>query len=185
MLAAFSNPRGQEPRDPGSPAAGTDTIAIDAETRALIDDAAEPRWSKFLRYWQRLAAEKGRYPARSEIDPLEIGPDLLPNIFLADVVTKPGSAAMRFRYRLLGQAILDRETTRPGNYLDELGAAADIEAIERHYRACLKGEVSLRRASLVWNDIRKDVFTYSVLLLPLTDEAGSIAHLIGLVLYRF
>lgn len=185
MLPAFSHPRGSDPREPGARAADTGAIAIDAETRALIDSAAEPRWGKFLRYWQRLAAEKARYPARTEIDAAEIGTDLLPNLFLVDVVTVPGQATLRYRYRLLGQAILDRETTRPGAFLDELGAAADIEAIERHYQDCLKGQVWLRRASLVWNDVRRDVFTYSVLMLPLTDENGAVAHLIGLALYRF
>jgi hypothetical protein len=151
---------------------------------ARIAADAEPRWGRFLRAWQDLAAEKGRIPTRTEIDPARIGADLLSNVFLADVI-RGGKPSLRFRFRLLGQAILDRESTRPGAFLDELGATADIAGIEQQYRACLERRVYLREESLVWNDVRKSAFLYSVLVLPLSDDGETVSHLLGLALYDF
>jgi hypothetical protein len=160
-------------------------VAIRPETERKLKDMREPRWSRFLDAWKTLAREKGgRLPSRRDIDPARIGADLLPNIFLADVL-RGGKPALRFRFRLLGQAITERETTRPGVFLDELGNSADIAGIERQYRACIDREVYLREESLVWNDVRKDAFLYSVLILPLADDGETVSHLLGLALYDF
>jgi hypothetical protein len=162
-----------------------ETLSIDPKTVALIAAGIEPRWGRFLRAWQELAAEKGRFPTRTEIDPARLGADLLSNVFLVDAVGPIHTGKRRFRFRLLGQAILDRETTRTGDYLDTLGASADIAEIERHYVAALRGDVWIRDADLVWNSKTKDVFTYQVMMLPLTDAKGDVAHLLGLALYTF
>ena len=180
MPSAFSNPRDQQAR-----AAQGGEIVVDPATQRLIESNAETRWGQFLRTWECLAAAKGRCPSRSEIDPAALGGRLLPNIFLVDVVAVPGRPHPRFRFRLLGQTILDRETTRPGDYLDALGASAEIAKIERHYLACMDGKISVRSASLVWSDVRKDYLKYSVLMLPLSDDGVGVTHLIGLALYEF
>jgi len=166
-------------------AARGETLTIDPKSVALIAADIEPRWGRFLRAWQELAAEKGRIPTRSEIDPSRLGAELLPNIFLVDAVVPIHAGKRRFRFRLLGQAILDRETTRVGDYLDTLGASADIAEIERQYVAALDGEVSIRDADLVWNSQTRDVFTYQVMMLPLADANGDVTHLLGLALYTF
>jgi PAS domain len=160
-------------------------FAVEPKSAALIAAGVEPRWGRFLRAWQDLAAEKGRIPSRVEIDPMRLGTDLLPNIFLVDVVVPPNAGKRRFRFRLLGQAILDRETTRAGDYLDTLADTSDIDEIERQYVATLRGLISIRNASLVWNGQNREVFTYQVMTLPLTDERGDLAHLLGLALYTF
>jgi hypothetical protein len=161
-------------------------IAIQPETACKLASGAEPRWSRFVEVWRQMARERGHLPSRRDVDPARIGADLLPNVFLADVLHggKP-NLRFRFRFRLLGQKILDRETTRTGAFLDELGASADIAAIERHYRDCLEGKVYLREESLVWNDERKDSFLYGVLVLPLSDDGETVTHLLGLALYSF
>lgn len=180
MSRAFSNRRDQRPRP-----AETGGIAVDADTRRLIAADTEPRWGRFLRTWEALAAAKGRYPSRSEVDPAALGAKLLPSVFLVDVLDRPGDAVPRFRFRLLGQAILDRESTRAGDYLDALGAAAEIAKIERHYLDCIDGKVSVRAASLVWSDVHKEYLRYGVMMLPLSDDGRSVTHLIGLALYEF
>jgi hypothetical protein len=161
------------------------SLAIEPKTAALIAGGSEPRWGRFLRVWQDLAAEKGRLPSRTEIDPARIGTDLLPNVFLVDVVVPANADKRRFRFRLLGQAIMERETTRPGDFVDTLGMTSDIVEIERQYREAIDGQVWIRNASLVWNDRNKEVFTYQVLMLPLADARGDVAHLIGLAIYTF
>jgi hypothetical protein len=174
------------------PAAGTGRarvadgeIFIDPAARREIDAGHEPLWGQFLRTWESLAAAKGRYPARAEIDPMALGVRLLPNVFLVDVVPTPGRAAPRFRFRLLGQAIIDREPTRPGDYLDQIGVTADTTVLEQHYTACLDGKVWIRDASLAWNDPRGSYLRYRVMMLPLSDDGMTVSHLIGLALYEF
>jgi hypothetical protein len=159
-------------------------ITIRPETELKLEDTREPRWSRFLETWKAMAREKGGLPSRRDIDPARIGADLLPNIFLADIL-RGGKPALRFRFRLLGQVITERETTRPGVFLDELGASADLAGIERQYRAAIDREVYLREQSLVWNDVRKDAFLYSVLILPLADDGETVSHLLGLAIYDF
>ena len=174
-------------RDPrtGAGPARVGRIEIDPATRREIESGAEPAWGQFLRTWESLAAAKGRYPARNEIDPLALGVKLLPNVFMVDVVETPGLSAPRFRYRLLGQAIIDREPTRAGAYVDEIGATADIIAIEHHYIGAVEGKIWVREANLAWSDPRGGYLRYRVMMLPLSDDGESVTHLIGLALYEF
>jgi hypothetical protein len=160
-------------------------LSIDPKTTALIAAGGEARWGRFLQAWQELAAEKGRIPTRTEIDPARLGTDLLPNVFLVDSVVPPNAGKRRFRFRLLGQAIVERETTRAGDFLDTLAETSDIAEIERQYVAALRSQIWIRNASLVWNQKNKEVFTYQVMMLPLADVHGEIAHLLGLALYTF
>ena len=174
------------------PAAGTGRarisdgeIFLDPAARRDIDSGKEPLWGQFLHTWEALAAAKGRYPARAEIDPMALGAKLLPNVFLVDVVDTPGLATPRFRFRLLGQAIVDREPTRSGDFLDQIGATADTVAIEQHYNACLDGKAWIREASLAWSDSRGGYLRYRVMMLPLSEDGVTVSHLIGLALYEF
>jgi hypothetical protein len=160
-------------------------IFIDPATRREIETGGQPLWGQFLRTWESLAAAKGRYPARAEIDPAALGAKLLPNVFLVDVVEMPNRQPPRFRFRLLGQAILDREPTRTGDHLDEIGATADAAAIETHYGACLEGKVWIRDASLAWTGPRGGHLRYRAMMLPLSDDGATVSHLIGLALYEF
>jgi hypothetical protein len=160
-------------------------IEIDPAVRREIDSGTEPLWGQFLRTWESLVAAKGRYPARSEIDPAALGAKLLPNVFLVDVVDTPGLSAPRFRFRLLGQAIIDREPTRSGDFVDQIGTSADIVGIEHQYLSCLEGKVWIRDASLAWTDPRGGYLRYRVMMLPLSEDGESVTHLIGLALYEF
>jgi hypothetical protein len=178
MPTSTSNQGGQPAR-----AVQVGEIAVDAPTQQLLESNVQPLWGQFLRTWEALSAAKGRYPSRADIDPAALGGKLLPNVFLVDVI--PGAKQPRFRFRLLGQTILDRESTRTGDFLDALGSSAEIGKIERHYHACINGKVSVRSASLVWSDRRKDFLKYSVMMLPLSDDGETVTHMIGLALYEF
>lgn len=174
------------------PAAGTGRarvsdgeIFIDPASRREIEAAEQPLWGQFLRIWESLVAAKGRYPARTEIDPTALGAKLLPHVFLVDVIGTADIQPVRFRYRLLGQAIVDREPTRSGDYLDQIGISADVAGIAQHYTDCLDGKVWIRDASLAWNDPRGGYLRYRVMMLPLSDDGVTVSHLIGLAIYEF
>ena len=178
MPSAFSNPR--ESRAPGC---SLDTVVVEPDTQSLIESDIEPRWGQLLRTWEALAEAKGRCPSKSEVDPMALGSRLLPNVFLVDVVPMPARKRPRFRFRLLGQDILDRTVTRAGDYLDALGATTEVAKIERHYVAAMEGRIAIRETNMAWSDPDKDYQTYSVLVLPLSDDGARVTHLIGLAIY--
>ena|SRR5579862_9814549 len=79
------------------------------------DTQLHPTLGSLLRYWN--AQREGRVmPARAEIDPLEMGPKLLPHLLLCDLQDR----AARPRYRLVGTNVVRRWGFDPtGRYLDE------------------------------------------------------------------
>ncbi|HVI88985.1 MAG TPA: hypothetical protein VM659_11810 [Dongiaceae bacterium] len=158
-------------------------ISIDTVSETQIRGWPDQAFDHFISHWERLARKVGGYPARGDIDALELGIELLPNIFLIDVVAKAFSSTPRFRFRLLGDAILQRERTRPGQYLDGLGSTNDLTAIREHYEDCLSGKVSLRRSNLGWEADDRRFMEYSTIVLPLSGDARSVDTLIGLVVY--
>jgi hypothetical protein len=160
-------------------------IAIDPETTNWVAGHADPRWLRFLRFWQDLALRLGRLPARRDVDPADLTAALLPSIFLVDILPPDDKVPrIRFRYRLLGSEIMLHETVRSGGYLDELGSEADLAEIEQQYHAAMAGCIRLRTATLFWENRHKDHIGYHVLVLPLSeDDAGGVAHLIGCAIY--
>jgi hypothetical protein len=79
------------------------------------DTQLHPVLGSLLRYWN--AQREGRImPARPDIDPLEMGPKLLPHLLLCDLQDR-GS---RLRYRLVGTNVVRRWGFDPtGRMLDE------------------------------------------------------------------
>ena len=68
-----------------------------------------------LRYW---TSKRGTaaLPARQDIDPLEMGPPLLPSLLLADLLDR----GTRVRFRLVGTAVVKRLGFDPtGKFLDD------------------------------------------------------------------
>lgn len=153
-------------------------LQIDWESLSADPD---PRFSAFLEYWARLATAKGAYPGRVDIDPTRFDPRLLSNIFLVDVV-RSGERRLRYRYRLLGEEIMECESMHRGDYLDEI-AESEISKIEDHYEAAIEGRIFLRQSNLGWLRRHLDFQHYSVLVLPLADDGKVPTHLAGLVLY--
>jgi hypothetical protein len=146
---------------------------------ASFAGSADLRLRHFLGYWGQLAAARGAYPARTAIDPSALGRDMLPNLFLVDVVRAEGPL-LRYRFRLIGDAVTGLARARPGQFLDEI-APGDMAAIEQHYAAAVRGEVYLRRSDLGWQD-RRLVGT-TTLALPLADNGKTSTHLFGLSVY--
>ncbi|MCM0019391.1 MAG: PAS domain-containing protein [Tagaea sp.] len=79
------------------------------------DLASPANW--LLGYW-RGKRRDGLLPARKDIDPVDIRRDVLPDMYLMDVV--PAKPRRRFRYRLVGTHMVDLSGTDPtGRFVDE------------------------------------------------------------------
>jgi len=147
-----------------------------------LDDRTDPRFLRLADYWSRLDAAQGGYPARSAIDPTKIDRDLMSRLFIVDVVREPDQR-LRFRFRLLGQDILDLERIRRGVFLDEIAKSPYGAEAQNHYEDAANGVIRVRRSNLGWLREGLDSISYSVLLLPLSDEGTVVTHLLGLCLY--
>jgi hypothetical protein len=115
-------------------------------------------------YWNH--QRRGRaVPDRRDIDPVDIGPGLLPNVGLVDVV----EGGRRFRNRLVGTAIVERwgfETT--GLFLDEIMPEGGYrEFIHELYRDACRHRAPVYSSSLFRWDVGRHMVTRR-LYLPLT-----------------
>jgi hypothetical protein len=140
-----------------------------ADERAPFDN--DPVLTALHAYWGHQC--RGRaVPDRSDIDPVDIGAGLLPNVGLIDVI----DGGARFRNRLVGTAIVERwgfETT--GRFLDEIMREGDYrDFIHELYRDVCRHRAAVYSASL----FRWDVGTHMVtrrLYLPLTHGGDDVA----------
>ena len=158
-------------------------VEIDSATREWIAKNPDLRWQQLLDYWHSLATASSRLPQRREIDPAALSPDLLPSIFLIDVVRTNAGTPPRFPFRLLGSNVVDRESTKVGQYVDQLGPAVDVSKMVAQYRDCLAGKIRVRDSTLIWDSVRKEHIKYRVMLLPLAEN-GEIVNMIGLAIYE-
>ena len=157
-------------------------IELESAASEWIAANSDRRWEVLLEYWSQLAQRLGRLPKRAEVDPLELPVELLPNIFLVDVVRAEG-APPRFRFRLLGSAITTRERVKPGQYLDDY--RSDIpDDMTRQYLDCLECRVRIRSTNLAWDHPTKEFISYRVMLLPLSNDGTEVDTLIGLAVYE-
>lgn len=147
--------------------------------RDLESALREPELEKFRTlydYWKSKRNAEDRV-LRENIDPIEI-PSLLPNIFLVDVVRGGGA---RYRFRLAGTEICNREGNITGKFLDELGPEQSQGAMYKHYPDACDNRLYVREADLGW--MGKPFTQYRVMLLPLHEPGPKVDMLIGLADY--
>jgi hypothetical protein len=148
----------------------------------LIDFLGQPESRPFLEfyeYWRRKAA--GRVmPSRADLDPLEI-PQLLPGIFLVDVVPGP---PRRFRFRLVGTRIAELEGEMTNKFLDEFIPGSPGTAMAQQYDEAAEGRIHVRHETLRWHARDRQHINYDVLLLPLSRDGATIDMLFGLCVYH-
>jgi hypothetical protein len=117
---------------------GTGSGALDR-----LPPHADERVRAFHDYWRRIAPGPGLLPGRRHFDPTAI-PELLPNVWLVDVVGRPP----RFRYRLIGTA-LDTGVLAgaTGRFMDEVSPDFLGNPSQPDYLAVAQGAISWRRGA--------------------------------------
>ncbi len=91
----------------------------------------DPRIMKFLEYWGQACGGKAM-PRRTDVDPVDIPPELLPNLFLVEVV----DGGRRFKFRLAGsESTLAAGRPMTGFHVDEVNPnEAYAEYVSNLYR---------------------------------------------------
>jgi hypothetical protein len=143
----------QQAFDPG--------ILPDSKLRRLYD------------YW-RSRCGRGGYPSRRDIDPIDI-PDLLPNIFLLDVV----GDAQDFVFRLAGTLVEDAfSMPLRGKSITEIQKAAGTPIpVAHHVEVARGGGPRYREGEMLVAG--RDHWKIHRLLLPLASDGRSVDVLMG------
>lgn len=104
-----------------------------------MSDAAPSRpWSEdrriahLLAFWRAARPAPDRLPSRDAIDPVRLGPDVLPYMVLVDAT----DGATRFRFRLVGGGLVEHAgLDLSGSYIDDLNPNTEYaEYINGLYR---------------------------------------------------
>lgn len=97
---------------------------------------ADRRLARLLAYWQHKRPAPDRLPRRADIDPLELGRELLPYVALIEVA----DGGARFRFRLVGTRLsADAGLDLTGRFIDEVNPSRDYaDYIGGLYRLTLR-----------------------------------------------
>lgn len=161
---------------PGSTAGA---VELDPQSMAALDAPENRRLREFYEYWDSKRSGAGGIPRRDAVDPIDI-PRLLPNMFMAEVVTDDGR--VRFCFRLVGTEIVEKEGADfTGAFLDELNTDPE-SAMRRQYEDVYLGRrYYVRDDTVYWQD--REHVNYRILILPLSSGGGAITRLTGIAVY--
>jgi hypothetical protein len=136
----------------------------------------DPHLQWLLAYWAGKRAER-RFPARSDIDPLELK-SLLGHILLVDVVPQPDGAAPRFRYRLFGtEFVFYHGADLTGHWLDEIANHDFRDELLALYRAVVD-EGEMRTLSYDYM-VESQRHRFQAVLLPLSSDGTLVDIVLG------
>lgn len=151
----------------------------DAKAWLEKDAPILPLGREFLAYWHSKCppSETGEaFPRRKDIHPDEIL-QLLPSIFIVDVLRCGGE--LDFRFRLVGTKIVTIEGEHTGQRISDLFPDREgYSVLWQQYRNAAAGAVWVRHEILRWPE--QDQIVYEVILAPLQDDSGQVTMLLGL-----
>src|SRR5579885_545802 len=137
-----------------------------------------PILAPLYRYWQEKRGARA-LPARRDIDPLEMGPALLPHLMLGDLLER----GARVRFRLVGTLVVKRFGFDPtGKYLDaEKGGWFDLMGALARLLYSERAPV-YAESLFIWGNGRR--MEAQQLLLPLTQDGPDPAIALAGLVFR-
>jgi hypothetical protein len=197
-VAARGNHRRRAETARGSSAASTASVVIQVATqkeqqpekggiRSMDKFRAQlehPKLIRFYDYWRsKVQAKGGKLPSRQDLDPAEI-PDLLPVMFLVEVVREDGR--LRYRHRLMGTELIERGGRDPtGTFFEEVFTPEEMARLTAIYdQVVASGTPHLLRADLEGPLLKSlEYVTYQRLLLPLAGDGETVDMLAGIYVF--
>jgi len=144
-------------------------------------DTWDERLVRLHAYWQARHPPGGGLPGRQHVDPLEIGPALLPFLFLLEVEDDP----LRFRYRLTGTHMvkgIGRDPT--GRLMESAFPEFLFGRSYPDYPACVRDRSAVRRTGAPTSVATRDHIVIDRLLLPLARDGRRVDMILGASIYR-
>jgi hypothetical protein len=140
-----------------------------------------PRIARMIDYWRELAPGPGLVPGLKHFDPMRV-PDLLPNLWLLDVVREDGR--LRYRFRLVGDALIDAGAPfRKGLFVDELGDQVDQAAAHAVHDGLVGSlQPDWRRGRPIVKHLRFIALLERVLL-PLAADGRTVDHILAMTIF--
>lgn len=124
--------------------------------------------SALFRYWDKKRADRAM-PARRDIDPIEMGPKLLPHLMLCEL----SDHADRIRFRLVGTFLVKRLGYDPtGHWLSELPKSDYLDSLAKALRQTYAEASPLYAASSFRWGAKSRLDAHHVFL-PLTSGSGT------------
>lgn len=137
-----------------------------------------PEIGRLIGYWRSIHPAGG-LPGRQHLDPADI-PDLLPNLWLVDVVGSP----QRFRVRLTGTAIVSyigRDFT--GLWLDALYPDFENTAAHRQLMTCIAEQRPMICTAKIMSNPEKTYARAQRVHLPLASDGRNPDMILSLTRY--
>lgn len=143
------------------------------------DFRADPVLSEALAYWEAVRGTR-LMPQRRDIDPSALR-RILPHIQITEVI----DGGSRFRYRLVGTAIVEAFGAEfTGKYVDELVTGERDAFVHACYRAVREA----RRPAVVRSKYvtTKDIdLTANRVLMPLSEDGSEVHQILGALTFEF
>lgn len=162
------------------PAAPLDAASLRFNATGSADgpEPQSPELLTLLHYWQSLCAG-GKLPARTDLDALEMR-DLLPHVYLIDVLPGDSPDRWRFRVRLLGEKHV--EVYGPGlvgKVIDDVFPPAVAAEFNRLYAAVVRRRAPIvNRGRVSWLR-NKEFLEYEGMHAPLAGDGVTVDCIFG------
>lgn len=160
---------------------GQDTQPDNRHIMPVAESDLDARLRGLAGYWDSKRAGR-RFPARADLDPLELK-GLLGFLLLVDVVPQASDASgkpatLRFRYRLFGtEFVFYHGSDLTGRWLDEIPNSAFREELLALYRGVVSdGEMRTMSYDYMRNDQRH---RFQAVLLPLSADGETVNIVLG------
>lgn len=144
---------------------------FDESIASIRERIRHPDLQRLYDYWHSRRGAR-RYPARSDLDPVEFS-FALGNVTLIDVLYEP----LRFRFRLMGSLMAQRVgQDLTGKAVDDLPNPSYRDLLLKAYRETI--ETGLPNTTTYQQEIERKPRQFEVLRLPLAEDGETINMLL-------
>ncbi|SDF72574.1 PAS domain-containing protein [Limimonas halophila] len=151
------------------------THSVDSSRDLLLSEVSAPKVAEAIAYWRAKTPAGGAFPARTDIDPLEV-PGLLGHLALIDVFQQP---ELRFRFRLFGTELVEVFRLDPtGKWVDHESLGAIAGHAHARFEQVVTQQAPLAAQSNLYQQSREHV-GYEVVDLPLGTPADGVTMIMS------
>jgi hypothetical protein len=140
----------------------------------------DPVLGPALTYWTRKRGRR-KMPRKSDIDPTEIPPLVLPHLQIIEV----REGGTRFRYRLVGSASVEAYgLDYTGRYIDEMASGDRLEFILRVYRTVCDLKAPVFVHNRYQTRFRSEIVANRIYM-PLSSDDDVVHFILGALQFAF